>query len=163
MHPFSLTPMEDWLFFKAKPDNMVLAATSWPGKTLCYWKTCFSFALLLQALTQGRKGWSYFGELNQALSRQISKMGKVGKSKEETMPCVTPGNCMTFSGFSVLLWLQALWILLCSPVHARWFRVPYLPQQLTVCLSNPCYASGHLIRVTISILHEGSVTLHLAN
>lgn len=106
MQSLSLTRMEGWAVLKAKPDNMVLAATSWPGKTLCYWKTCFSFAFLLQALTQGWKGWSSFGGLNQALGRQKAKMGKVGKSSKEIIPCVIPSNCMTLSGFSILQWLQ---------------------------------------------------------
>lgn len=114
---------------KAKPDNMVLAATSWPGKTLRYLKTCFSFALSLQALTQGRKGWSSFGRLSRALWRQKAKMGKVGKSSKEMIPCVIPINCMTFRGFSDSR-LQALWILPCSQVRAQRFQVTYLPPWL---------------------------------
>lgn len=159
--------MEGWAVLKAKPDNMVLAATSWPGKTLCYWKTCFSFAFLLQALTQGWKGWSSFGGLKQALRRQKAKMGKVGKSSKEIIPCVMPSNCMTLSGFSILQWLQAagpLDIAMLSGTRTMVSGTISIPISLRVCLSNPCYYSWHLslICATISILHKGSITLHLA-
>lgn len=160
MQPLSRTPMEDWAVLKAKPDNMVLAATSWPGKTLHYWKTCFSFALLLQAFTQGREGWSSFDGLNQALRRQKAKMGKVGKSSEEMIPCVIPSNCMTFSGFSKLQWLQAagpLDIAMLSGTHTVVSGTVSTPTALRAWLSNPCYCSWHLslICAAISILTWG--------
>lgn len=104
MQPLSLTPKDYWAVSKAKPDNMVLAATSWPGKTLCCWKICFSFPLLLQALTQKTKGWSSFAGLNQALRREREKWGKW------MIPCTVPSNSMTLSVSSDSR-LQDPWIL----------------------------------------------------
>lgn len=166
MQPLSLTPMEDWAVLEVKPDRMVLAATSWPGKTLSYWKTCFSFALLLQAFTQGQKGWSSFHKLNQALRRCKGKMGNVGKSSKEMILCVTQSNCVIFSGVRVLQWLQAsspLDIAMLSGTHTMDLGTVSISIALRFCLSNLCYYSWHLslICASITILHEESITLHL--
>lgn len=150
MQPLSLTPKEDWAVSKAKPDNMVLAGTSWPGKTLYWWKMCFSFPLLLQVLTQERKGWSSFAGLNQALRRQKAKMRKV-KSSKEMIPCIIPSTSMTLGGFSVLQWLQAAGPLILPDfqVQAQWFQVLDPCQQLS--------AFAFQISVTICGISHSSV------
>lgn len=155
MQPLSLTPKEDWAVSKAKPDNMVLAGTSWPGKTLYWWKMCFSFPLLLQVLTQERKGWSSFAGLNQALRRQKAKMRKV-KSSKEMIPCITPSTSMTLGGFSVLQWLQAAGPLDITRLSGAGTVVSgsgSMPTALSICLSNLSSYLWHLsfICATISI------------
>lgn len=112
MQPLSLTPKEYWAVSKAKPDNMVLAATSWPGKILWCWKICFSFPLLLQALTQERKGRSSFAGLNQACRRWEQKWEK-WRAVRRWSPVpyqVTPWHLVALAHFSDSR-LQDLWIL----------------------------------------------------
>lgn len=61
-----------------------------------------------------------------------AKMRKV-KSGKEVIPCTIPSNSMTLSGFNTLQWLQAAGPLDITrlQVHAQWFQVLDLSQQLS--------------------------------
>lgn len=127
MQPLSLTPKEHWAVSKEKPDNMVLAATSWPGKTLCCWKM-FLLSSFTSGYDPGEKRMEFFCWPKPGCQDTEQKCEK-WRPERRWSPVsyqVTPW-LVYFSNSR----LQDLWILPDFQVHAQWFYILDPSQQLS--------------------------------